>query len=189
MNINLYTTNENQPYKFTPELGISFLNIAINNSPYRTGNLRRSIVLQQNGTKVKRIVYNDTNAYYLNFLEEGKGRNKMHKGFISIDTTNDILKETYEFLLTGEVTFNKVPTVALKTDRARNYERKLLEKNNISIGKRLTAYDRATLSRMYIRENGIDTGKSIYSKNKATVHQKANANNKIYYGSGELKGK
>ena len=189
MNINLYTTNENQPYKFTPELGISFLNIAVNNSPYRTGNLRRSIILQQNGPKIKRIIYKDSNAYYLNYLEEGQGRNKMHKGFISIDTTNDILKETYEFLLTGEVTYNKVPTIMLKTDRARNYERKLLEKNNISINKRLTAFDRATLSRMYVRENGLDASKNSSSKNKSTIHQKANANNKLFYGSGELRGK
>jgi len=52
------------------------------------------------------LIYNDENAYYLNFLERGQGRNKMHKGFISIDTVNDIFQETYQYLLTGETSYS-----------------------------------------------------------------------------------
>ena len=182
MNINIHCTNEDQPYKFDSSLGISFLNIAVNDAPYRTGNLRRAILLQQNGTKIKRIIYNDYDAYYLNFLEEGQGRNKMHKGFISEKTTNDILTETVQFLLTGTASFEYMPSIVFRTDRGRNYERAILAKNQISVNKRLTANDRAMLSRKYVRDNSLNVGK-VNTTNTAT-----NMNDKLHFGyAGALK--
>ncbi len=154
MNITVHIAKGNEQHAFNSALGISFLNIAVNNAPYRTGNLRNQIKLTANNKHQKTLIYNEFNAHYLHFLEEGIGRNKMHKGFISVDTVGGVFKETYQFLLTGEVEFTSAPKLALRTDRARNYERVLLKEAGISLDKRLTANDRAKLSNFYL-ENKV----------------------------------
>jgi len=184
MNLNFYVTEDSKPHPLTSELGISYLNIAVNDAPYRTGNLRSVIKLQQNGPKTKRIIYNDNDAYYLNFLEEGRGRNKKHVGFIENDTVNDILRETYLFLLSGNVSYSGLPQIVFRTDKPRNYERQILAQNQVSLNKRLTASDRALLSRKYVRDKGLGVGKTYYNRNSvgSLGVQSSNINTKIHYG-------
>ena len=189
MNINIYTTHEDQPYEFDTTLGISYLNIAVNNAPYRTGNLKHQIALNLNSKKTKRIVYNENNALYLHYLELGMGRNKMHTGFIENETVNAMLYETVDFLLTGETTFKTIPSIVFRTDRARSYEREILKRNNISINKRLTASDRATLSRIRQRELLGKLDKTGHSKGtiKPSSMTPMSTRDKLYYGGGKLR--
>ena len=157
-------SHENYNGKLEPDLGISMLNIAVIDAPYRTGNLRSAIALQHNGPKVKRIWYDDYNAFYLKYLEEGQGRVKKHKGFIEYETVGDILIEVMSYIATGEVTYTGMPVIYLRSDRARNYERQLLQERNISIDKRLSASDRARLSRQRFRDKNASS-KGLYSRN------------------------
>jgi hypothetical protein len=186
LNIDLYLPNGAPT--LTPELGLSAWNLAVQYAPYRTGNLRRNILLQNNGPKVKRIIYNDTEAFYLNYLENGIGPIKKHKGFIEDRTVGGIFSETIFFLNTGQVTFPFAPSVTLRTDRARNYERTILRNNNISMDKRLTANDRALLSREFSRQNGFTNAmKGVYTKNLQTPTVLNNQNDKLYFGYGKMR--
>ncbi|NCC41781.1 MAG: hypothetical protein EOM21_20685 [Gammaproteobacteria bacterium] len=179
------------PYKLTTGLGYSIWNIAVMKAPYETGNLKSQIMLQNNGSKVKRIVYNDYNAYYLNYLEEGRGRNKRHIGFIENDTVNAILSETYLFLLTGRTTFSGVPTINFRNERARNYERNSLREIGFNLQRRISANDRATLSRIEARKHGLDGNKGFYTRNveRVNVVNRNSSENKIYYSYGKLRAK
>lgn len=162
MNFVIYT---DKIPKLEQDLGYSMWNIAVNKSPYRTGNLRRNISLQNNGPKVKRIYYNDFEAKYLHYLEEGMGRVKKHKGFIGEKTVGAILSEVYSYILTGKPTFYGIPTINLRTDRPRNYERTILQQSGISIDKRITASDRAMLSRIQARKTTDREFKGVYTRN------------------------
>ena len=171
-------SHENYDGKLGPELGISMLNIAVIDAPYRTGNLRSAIVLQHNGPKVKRIWYDDYNAFYLKFLEEGLGRVKKHKGFIEYDTVGDIVLEVMSYIATGEVTYVGMPVIYLRSDRARNYERQLLQERNISLDKRLSANDRARLSREQFRKSNAYS-KGLYTRNMVRAETRHTSRNKL----------
>ena len=151
------------PHKMDTDLGISIWNIAINNAPYRTGNLRNQIRLTSNSTKTKRIIYYDQDAYYLNYLEAGVGRNKKHKGFIENKTVLQVYSEVFNYLQTGHATFTGIPTIVMRSDVARNYERQILKSNNIDPNTRITASDRALLSKEYIK--GLPMGYTMVNGN------------------------
>jgi hypothetical protein len=166
MNFELWT--EDGGLTLTHELGISLWNIAVNETPYRTGNARSQVSLNYNTHKKKMIVYNDYNAYYINYLEEGAGRNKKHKGFIENKTVGSMLSEIIKFEITGKPTFSQIPTVTFRTDRARNYERQMMRKVGISHDQRVSAKDRATMSRVYAGSQGLSG--SGYSSNDRIIN-------------------
>ena len=161
---------DREPHKLDQDLGFSIWNIAINNAPYRTGNLRNQIKLQSNSKETKRIVYYDQDAYYMNYLEEGVGRNKKHKGFIENKTTLQILSEVVNYLQTGHATYSGFPIIVMRSDVARNYERKILRQQGLDPNLRLTANDRAILSKNYVKglPEGMSGQKNQFKRNFAT---------------------
>ncbi len=165
MDIELHLNHDG--HKLGPELGYSIWNIAVACAPYRTGNLRSGIALQNNGPKIKRIMYNDYDAYYLNYLEEGIGRVKRHKGFIENKTVNMIYSETANYLTYGKASFSGIPTVSLRSDKARNYERIMLRNINYDLNKRITANDRAKLSGAYAK--GLGQTRSVLSGERVNI--------------------
>ena len=139
----------------TPSLNDSIWNIAVDNAPYRTGNLRAQIKRAESNGKRCRIFYNTQLAPYIDFLEEGVGRNKKHKGFIENKTVNAILFEVMEFIINRETTYTGIPTITLRTDRARNYERKMLRGVGLNPNMRINAVERATLGYFFNNSRNI----------------------------------
>lgn len=157
---------DNTPEGFKHQLGMSLWNIAIARAPYETGNLRRSIMLAKNTENQIRFVYDDYRAYYLNYLEEGIGRVKKHIGFIEYKTVNSMIMEMLKYLNTGDVTFSNFPNVELRSGVYRMYERQIARNNNIDTTRRISANDRALLSKAFVdSENKEVTGvKSLNPK-------------------------
>ena len=180
---NFRVTVDKVAHTLHADLGRSLWNIAINSAPYRTGNLRSAIYMQRNSQDVKRFIYDDYKAYYLNFLEEGKGRNKKHVGFIENKTVNTMVMEIMNYIQTGKATFNSIPKVVLRTDKARNYERKLLNDIGFNLNRRITANDRATLSKNFYRTVEQKRGKG-YSQNMKPEILKTFGNDKVMVEKG-----
>lgn len=97
-----------------PALGMWFWNIAVMSSPYDTGNLRRSITLNRNTSKVINIRFNTMQANYITFLEEGVGPVKKYKGFIGNNITTEIVEQLLGYLKTGVKPIMEVPSVVLR---------------------------------------------------------------------------
>jgi hypothetical protein len=131
------------------DLSDSLWNIAILNAPYRTGNLRSNIKRVEKTEAKTKFVYDLSQAPYIDFLEKGIGRNKKHVGFIEITTVNEMVKEIIQTAMTGIQSFDAIPTVSLRTDKARNYERKILKQMDVSVERRINAFERATLGFKY----------------------------------------
>lgn len=166
-NFNFHTTGPIRP--LGNELGISAWNIAVWKAPQETGNLRKSIHLQQNGPRVKRIWYDDYNANYIDFLENGTSRNRKHVGFIENDTVGAILQETYLYLLTGQVSYVTAPIIVERLGKVRNYERKLLNDIGYNLNRRITASDRARLSRINYQNTIGPNQNNMYSRSMQSV--------------------
>ena len=80
---------------------------------------------------------------------------KKHKGFIEKnDTVNGIL-EVMQFITSGETTYTGIPTITLRTDRARNYERKMLKGVGLNPNMRINAFERATLGYFFSNSKNI----------------------------------
>jgi hypothetical protein len=127
----------------------SLWNIAVANAPYKTGNLRLNIKKSSSSLDKVTFVYDDLEAAYVNFLEEGIGRNKRHVGFIEFKTINNMLFEIFSFFYNGKVSYGGMPSVAPRTDRVRNYERKMMKSLGLSVDSRINASERATLSSVF----------------------------------------
>lgn len=123
----------------------SLWNIAVLNAPYRTGNLRANIKRSIDENKTH-FVYDNLEAAYIDFLEEGKGRNKRHIGFIENRTVNAMIIEIMTITLTGKPTFSSIPSIQLRTDKLRNYEKKIAKGLGIGPNERINAAERASLS-------------------------------------------
>jgi hypothetical protein len=124
----------------------SLWNVAVSNAPYKTGNLRLNIKKTNNGPNKVTYIYDDLEAAYVNFLEEGIGRNKRHVGFIEFRTVFSMVSELRSFFMTGQANFTAIPSVVPRTDRVRNYERKMMKSLGLSVDTRINASERATLS-------------------------------------------
>ena len=150
-----FTVQSDNFVGLTPSLNDSIWNIAVDNAPYRTGNLRAQIKRAEANGKRCRIFYNTQLAPYLEFLEAGQGRVKKYKGFIENDTVNGILGEVMQFITSGETTYTGIPTITLRTDRARNYERKMLKGVGLNPNMRINAFERATLGYFFSNSKNI----------------------------------
>ncbi|HHX68673.1 MAG TPA: hypothetical protein GX708_11550 [Gallicola sp.] len=163
--------------KMTTSLGISLLNLAVINSPIRTGNAASSIYLTVNNTKRKVITYDLRQAYYILFLEEGAGKVKRHKGYITQKTVTSMVKEICKFVINkGVPTYTTIPTVILGTDKTRNYERRLIRENRdllsdnkdlMNLNKVITASDRKELSKAQFYKENARYGDTYINYNKS----------------------
>lgn len=130
----------------TEDLKNSLWTVAIMDAPYRTGNLRSAIKRISSSKNKVVYAYSDQQAYYVDYLENGIGRVKRHQGFIEYQTVGDMVIEIVNYAVNGETTFKGIPIIDLRTDKARNYERKMLRRQGISVNSRINAVDRAFLS-------------------------------------------
>lgn len=139
--------------EFSSVFGYLMLNIAVMLAPFDTGNLRRSIALTQNNSKKKQITYSTMTANYIRFLEEGIGPVKVHKGFISVNTTYAIVEGISNIILTGNYPYYSfTPQVELKdTDRLFSKEKQILKAHDIKT-ERISADVRMRISMLRERE-------------------------------------
>lgn len=140
-------TIQGENYKgLTEGLKDSLWSVAIYNSPYKTGNLRASIKRISMSKDRVMFAYSEQQAYYTDFLERGIGRNKKHVGFIENTTVGSMLMEIEQNAVLGTTTFAGIPVIKLRTDIARNYERKILKSKNMNPDSRVNAFSRAQMS-------------------------------------------
>ena len=130
----------------------SLWHVAVLNAPYRTGNLRANIKRSIRDNKTY-FIYDDLYAAYLDYLERGIGRNKKHTGFIEFKTTSSMFMEIVTTMLTKYPSYSGIPSIEMRTDVARNYERKLARKMGLGKNQRINANERAVLSFMHKRGN------------------------------------
>jgi hypothetical protein len=142
----------NQFEHLNNKLKDSLWHVAIINAPYRTGNLRANIKRSISAKGVN-YIYDDLEAYYVDFLERGIGRNKKHVGFIENTTVNGMLTEIVTTMISGSTTFSGIPSIQMRTDVARNYERKMARAVGLGKNQRINAYQRALFSRQFSAKN------------------------------------
>lgn len=164
----------------TQDLKDSLWTVAIMDAPYRTGNLRSSIKRIASSKNKVIYAYSDQQAYYVDFLENGRGRVKRHQGFIEYQTVGDMVMEIVNYAVNGETTFKGIPMIDLRTDKARNYERKMLRKQGISVNSRINAVDRAYLSMIQYNKNKPKKNryKSEFGRYKGTVETPLTTNSR-----------
>lgn len=143
------------------EISNSLWNVAILNAPYRTGNLRSNIKRVENSKDKIKFIYDTSQAPYVDFLEKGIGRNKRHIGFIENLTVDSMVAEIMQAFQNQQSSFSEIPIVNLRTDKARNYERKMLRGMGVNVERRITAFERATLGFSY---NMQKKNKNVMSK-------------------------
>lgn len=129
-----------------PVLKDSLWHVAILNAPYRTGNLRSSIKRISTSDRKVIYLYSEAQAYYTQFLEKGLGRNKKHIGFIENITVGSMVYEIMKYIQNNNTSFSGIPLVELRTDKQRNYERKMMKSMGFTSEVRVNAVDRAQLS-------------------------------------------
>lgn len=159
-----------------PALGVWFWNIAVMNSPYDTGNLRRAITLNRNTSKVINIRFNTMQANYITFLEEGVGPVKKYKGFIGNNITLSIVEQLLGYLKTGIRPIMKVPSVVLRgSKQVFRAERNMLRQAGM-YQKAISATSRNRISIIreanYRKEKGIPLS-SFSGRKVETTKQKA----------------
>jgi len=162
----------------TEDLKNSLWTVAILDAPYRTGNLRSAIKRISSSKNKVVFAYSDQQAYYTDFLENGIGRVKRHQGFIEYQTVGDMVLEIINYAVNGETTFKGIPIIDLRTDKARNYERKMLKKQGISANSRINAVDRAFLSMIQYNKNKPKKNryKSEFGKFKGDIQSPLTSN-------------
>jgi hypothetical protein len=143
-----FTINSNTYDGLKPEIKDSLWHVAVLNAPYRTGNLRSSIKRVSMSNNKVIFLYSEAQAFYTKFLEQGLGRNKKHIGFIENLTVGSMVFEIAKYIQTNNPSFSGIPLVQLRTDKQRNYERKIMKSMGFTSGVRVNAVDRAQLSWM-----------------------------------------
>lgn len=130
-------------------LGMWFWNIAVMIAPYDTGNLRSSITLATNTSKLITIKYNLSKANYAKFLEMGLGPVKKHKGYISVTTRLSIVEQLISYLKTGrKPLFTGTPYVTLRSsENVFPREKSFLRKANMGVNI-IDAKARGTISKI-----------------------------------------
>jgi len=153
---------------FNNELANSLWNILIQNTPQETGNLRMNTTRINNSARLIRFAMNTVEAPYGEYLDKGIGRNKKHTGYFSEKTPYDMVWEIVKYGWSGDLLKTTPPSVTLRMGKLRNYERKLIDKNNFNMNKRITAHERALLGVMHNRLNTQGGNKVLSSSMKAT---------------------
>jgi hypothetical protein len=179
-----FIINSNTYEGLKPQLQDSLWHVAVLNAPYRTGNLRSSIKKIPMSDKKVIYLYSEAQAYYTQFLEQGLGRNKKHIGFIENLTVGSMVFEIIKYIQTNSPSFSGIPVVQLRTDKQRNYERKMMKSIGFSSEVRVNAVDRARLSYMkYFSkrkgDNKFKTGLEKYGDKIKTVAVE-NLNRQVY---------
>jgi hypothetical protein len=167
--MDFYVTLTPQQYNKFKDLSVSLgraaWNIAVMNAPEDTGNLKRSIMLVNNTSKEIVIRYNLLTANYAQFLEDGVGPVKKYKGFISQNTTADIVEEIIYFAKNGTIsdwTLGLKPLVALKKSyNVFNKERQIMKERFGKVKPYITAEQRKQISKLreksYREAQGLPT--------------------------------
>lgn len=132
------------------DLFTSLWNVAVINAPYKTGNLRANIKRSMDMEKVH-FIYDDLEAAYVDFLERGIGRNKRHVGFIEYKTVARMINEIRYASTSGEVRFKSIPSIQMRTDVLRNYEKRMAKALGIEPEEKINAAERAAFSFAYRR--------------------------------------
>jgi uncharacterized phage-like protein YoqJ len=131
--------------------------------PYDTGNLRSSFKMPINTDKKLKYAFDDSIAYYVDYLEEGIGFVTKHKDFIKNNLMNIATQELIYFIKTGNTgLLTTKPSVVLRKSIYSSpigYERKILNALNMH-GKNITAHDRKSLSKIW---GSLDTDENITS--------------------------
>lgn len=145
--------------RLTTDLSNSIWQVLVYSAPYDTGNLRSAIRKSADTNTRTLFIYDENQARYLDFLERGVGPVRKYKGFISQKSLNEATKEIVYWAKTGNTTFSGVPTVVLlgrNKKRSRDgvggkpigYEKSMIKDVELY----LTAKERSTLSRMYVKQ-------------------------------------
>lgn len=147
-----YVTTDKDFNGFTSELGFWLWNAMMVGISYDTGNLRSSFKMPMNTDKKMKYVFDDSIAYYVEYLEEGMGFVTKHKDFIKNNLMNIATQELIYFIKTGNTgLLTTKPTVVLRQSLYTSpigYERKILNSLNMH-GKNITAHDRKSLSKIW----------------------------------------
>lgn len=158
-----YVTTDKDFNGFTSELGFWLWNAMMVGIPYDTGNLRSSFKMPMNTDKKMKYVFDDSIAYYVEYLEEGMGFVTKHKDFIKNNLMNIATQELIYFIKTGNTgLLTTKPSVVLRKSIYSSpigYERKILNALNMH-GKNITAHDRKSLSKIW---GSLDTDENITS--------------------------
>ena len=144
------------PYEgLTSELGYWLWNVLMTGIPYDTGNLRSSFKLKSNGSRKISFIFDDSEAYYVDYLEEGIGFVTKHKDFIKKGLVGLTLQELIYFIKTGKTgLITSKPTVVMRESRYSSpigYERKILKQMNSHINY-INAKERGVLSKIKFKQ-------------------------------------
>lgn len=138
----------------TSNLGFWLWNALLVEIPMDTGNLRASFKMRNNSQTMISYFFDDAEAYYVDYLEEGIGFVTKHKDFIKRDMVLVALQELVYFIKTGKTgLITTKPTVVLRHSQYASpigYEKKILKYHNQNV-KHLTGDDRKNLSRIMYR--------------------------------------
>lgn len=143
------------PFKgLTSDLGFWLWNVLMVMIPYDTGNLRSSFKMKNNSTRKISFIFDDAEAYYVEYLEEGIGFVKKYKDFIKRDMYGTMISEVIYYIKTGKTgIITSKPNVKMRESHYSNpigYENKILKYHG-QHAKSITADDRKNLSRIMYR--------------------------------------
>lgn len=137
---------------FNDNLANAIWNIAVDNAPEDTGNLKRNISRTASTYKRIEIFYNAFNAPYLHYLEMAMGPIKKHKGYIEVKTIEEVFYILVIYFKSGLNMIYKKPDVKLSISKHGPMfsERKLLKEMKQSVST-LNADERMQLGQIYSR--------------------------------------
>lgn len=141
---------------FPRQLAFQLWNSAIEVTPYDTGNARANVFLTRATEKQIVVTWNTFNANYVDFLEQGVGPVKKHKGFISQKAIEEFMIDLFLWIVTGTIEGGSVQPPTVFTRQSKNVFS--WEKNHLSnVGfseRKITQRRRKMVSK--IRENRIN---------------------------------
>lgn len=150
----IYVNTDKEFKGLTSEFAHWLWNVLMAMIPYDTGNLRSSFKLRNNSSSLIAFIFDDAEAYYVDYLEEGIGFVKKHKDFIKFQMFGALLSETIYFTKTGETgLITSKPNVTLRQSQYSSpigYERKILRYHEQNVDN-ITATDRRNLSSIMYR--------------------------------------
>lgn len=149
-----YVTTDVPFEGLTSDLGYWLWNVLLVMIPYDTGNLRSSFKMRNNSTRRISFIFDDAEAYYVDYLEEGIGFVKKYKDFIKRDMFGTMLSEVIYFVKTGRTgLITSKPHVELRESQYGSpigYENKILKYHG-EHARNITATDRKHLSQIMYR--------------------------------------
>jgi len=186
----IYVTTDVEYKSLTSDLAHWLWNVLLVMIPYDTGNLRSSFKMKQNSARKISFIFDDAEAYYVEFLEEAIGFVTKHKDFIKRDMVGTALMELVYFIKTGKTgMITSKPTVVLKQSKYSSpigYERKILKYHNQN-AKHITGSDRKALSQIMYRSMKDKNTESMSGRKPRILKDYKNSQNLNlnYYYIGE----